>query len=142
MDIYNHGSIDMVIFILTLGHMLQRRMWIFSEVLSPSVQVPRLDNSLEATKDIVNCLQKEMAGSLLSYRPAIRKWDDVVIWILLTENVEFNLAEDLWLSHMTKRRHSDYYEHWLLNFKCPSIKEKRHELTSNHSLFQFFFSAI
>lgn len=90
--IHNYGGIDMAIFILNLGHMLPRRVG----------RVPRLDNSLEA--DFGTYLQREIAGSHLSYRPASRKGDHIVIWSLLTGNVKFDLAEDLWLTHMSEHR--------------------------------------
>lgn len=92
-DVYNYGGIDMAIFILNLGHMLPRS----------AGRVPRLDNSIEVD-DVGTYLEREIAGSHLSYRPASRKGDDIVIWSLLTGNVKFDLAEDLWLSHMSEHR--------------------------------------
>ncbi|KAI4215749.1 MAG: hypothetical protein LQ351_001736 [Letrouitia transgressa] len=62
---------------------------------------PKLDSSTEA-KDSSTFLRIEDAGAYLSYRPASRIGDDVVIWSLLTGTGNFDVAEELWLSPHTQ----------------------------------------
>ena len=99
LDVCHRGSIDLAIFTLTLGHMLPQG--VDSEELQEwsTYQVPKLKGNLKAS-DVQTYIPRHIAGSYLSYRPASRKGDDVVIWGLLTSDIKFDSAEDFWLSRV------------------------------------------
>lgn len=121
-DIYKYGGIDIAIFILNLAHMLPRSVENPYAISYASATVPRLDNSLEAD-DLTTYLGREIAGSHLSYRPASRKGDDIVIWSLLTGNVKFDLAEDLWLSKISEPLENYIHMGFLIS-SAPRSKKK------------------
>lgn len=121
-DIYKYGGIDMAIFILNLAHMLPRGVKNPYAVSFASATVPRLDNSVGA-EDYSTYLDREIAGSHLSYRPASRKGDDIVIWSLLTGNVKFDLAEDLWLSNIWEPLDSPIHTGFLISSAPRSNKK-------------------
>ncbi|KAL9043919.1 MAG: hypothetical protein Q9214_002908 [Letrouitia sp. 1 TL-2023] len=102
-EICNHGSVDLAIFALSLVHMLPQRLpstW-------PDTSKPKLDSSMEAYNSNT-FLKIEDAGAYLSYRPASRIGDDVIIWSLLTGIGNYDVAEELWLSPHTQAVLSEY----------------------------------
>lgn len=102
-EICNHGSVDLAIFALSLVHMLPQELSVLRLVSSK----PKLDSSTEA-KISSTFLRIEDAGAYLSYRPASRVGDDVVIWSLLTGTRNFDVAEELWLSPHTQTETSGH----------------------------------
>lgn len=121
-DVFNHESIDMAIFILTLGHMLPQRVPNPHKSSFAQFMMPKLDNSSKASHDWNwNYFEIENGGSHLSDRPASRKEDDVVIWSLLTGNVVFDLTEDLLLSLKVSK---PYITTGFLMSSAPRSKKK------------------
>ena len=83
--VYREGCLDIAPLLLTLPHLL------------PSFQAKEkgLTNGFPFSKGF---LITEIAGSLLSHRPASRPGDDIVIWSLLLQDKVFNDAESFWRS--------------------------------------------
>lgn len=75
-DIAYYGSIDLAIISLTVAHML-----------------PESDRRPDS-------YSREDVGQVLSYRPASRADDDVVIWSLLVDGTAYDSPEVLWGSHL------------------------------------------
>lgn len=71
-DVFEFGSIDLAILSFTVPHMLPDR-----------VEPPGF-------------WTREEVGQVLSYRPASRKGDDIVIWSLLASEEAHELPEELW----------------------------------------------
>ena len=83
--VYREGCLDIAPLLLTLPHLL------------PSFQAKEkgLTNGFPFSKGF---LITEIAGSLLSHRPASRPGDDIVIWSLLLQDEVFHDAESFWRS--------------------------------------------
>ena len=75
-DLVYHGNIDLVILSFSLPHML-----------------PDRDKNADSWT-------REEVGQILSYRPASRGGDDVVIWRLLVAGTAFDSPEILWRSKL------------------------------------------
>ena len=71
-DVFDFGSIDLAILSFTVPHMLPDR-------VEPS-----------------GFWTREEVGQFLSYRPASREGDDIVIWTLLACEEAYELPEELW----------------------------------------------
>ena len=83
--VYQHGSIDIAIFLLTIPHLLPSR-------------VSKGMSDMEGSPFVSGFMTVETAGSLLSHREASRPGDDIVIWSLLLGDRVFNNAEAFWRS--------------------------------------------
>ena len=83
-DVFELGSIDLAILSLTALHLFPGRVW-----------DPEQD-----TDDNYWSMGREESGQVLSYRPASRKGDDVVIWSLLTHNDGCDLIERFWRNNV------------------------------------------
>lgn len=76
-DVFEHGSIDLAILSFTVPHMLPGRVLVSKQGTSAF-------------------MTKEESGQVLSYRPASRKGDDIVIWSLLANDDSSDSPEKLW----------------------------------------------
>ena len=85
-DVFDHGSIDLAILSFTVPH-------IFPKPVSGDKQ---------EAGDKFLYMTREESGQALSYRPASRKGDDVMIWSLLANDDSCELPEKLWQSRARK----------------------------------------
>lgn len=83
-DVFDRGSIDLAILSFTVPHM-------FPEPASGDEQ---------GAGDKLLYMSREESGQVLSYRPAIRKGDDVIIWSLLANDDGCDSPEKLWQSRV------------------------------------------
>ena len=84
-DIFDHGSIDLAILSFTIPHMF-----------------PGRNQTLPEEGDRFLYMTREESGQVLSYRPASRKGDDVIIWSLLADDDGCDSPEKLWQSRARK----------------------------------------
>jgi len=93
-DVFLFGNIDLAVLSLAVPHMLPQPQLRTQEngINIYSDQGPKTDNR----EMPLIYLTKEGAGSALSYRPASRKGDDVVIWSLLTGASKSDNPKQLW----------------------------------------------
>ncbi|MCJ1460460.1 hypothetical protein MMC28_010842 [Mycoblastus sanguinarius] len=115
-DIFNHGSIDLAILGLTLQHMLPQPLQLRLPKYSAFYFAgPKIDNG---SMDLV-FMSRENAGEILSYRPASRQGDDVVIWSLLVGNGKCESAEELFRRDIEENIHIGF-----LMSSAPRLKKK------------------
>lgn len=96
-DVSNYGSIDLAILSLTVPHMLPEPMQ-----GAPRGYRPDFDY------DLSKFMSSEKSGEILSYRPASRKGDDVIIWSLLVNNNKCELPEDFWRRNLGELIHTGF----------------------------------
>ena len=109
MDVFRFGSIDLAILGLAVPHMLPQSGDIVTEdgVVRdgrlPSSFENRLEPKVDNTDIVPEFLRLEDAGSVLSYRPASRIGDNIVIWSLLTGEKKNDTPQQLWQENFADR---------------------------------------
>ena len=104
-DIFDQGSIDLVILSFTVPHMFPGRM----------------ETSQEGDKFLY--MSREESGQVLSYRPASRKGDDVIIWSLLADDDGCDSPEKLWQSRARKNT-GEFVQTGFLMSSAPRLQTK------------------
>lgn len=97
-DVLEYGSIDLAILSFTVPHMLPD---------SPN---------------LTGFWSREEVGQVLSYRPASRNGDDMVIWSLLANERACDSAEDFW--HKVARISGDFVHTGFLMSTAPRLQTK------------------
>ena len=103
-DLFELGSIDLAILSLTALHLFPRRVC----------------DAKQDTDDDYWSMRKEESGQVLSYRPASRKGDDVVIWNLLSHNDGCDLIEKFWRNNLGR----NYVMTGFLMSSAPRLRMK------------------
>lgn len=106
-DILDHGSIDLAILSFTVPHM-------FPEAVSENEQ---------KAGDMLLYMTREESGQVLSYRPASRKGDDVIIWSLLADDEGCDSPEKLWQSRARKHDGDLVFTGFLMS-SAPRLQNK------------------
>ena len=96
-DVSKYGSIDLAILSLTVPHMLPEPKRIVLRGFKPDTR----DHSTKF-------MSSETSGETLSYRPASRKGDDIIIWSLLVDNDKCDLPEEFWRRNLGKLIHTGF----------------------------------
>ena len=104
-DVFEHGSIDLAILSLTVPHMFPGRVSDLSSQEASSFMMTR-----------------EGSGQVLSYRPASRKGDDVVIWSLLANDDGLDSPEKLWQT--TLQTYGNFVHTGFLMSSAPRLRTK------------------
>jgi hypothetical protein len=90
-DVYDNGRLDLAILCLLTPHLLP---WLVDKF-----DIPRSKFDREVL--LAGDMPIENAGTLLSYRPASRPGDDIVIWSLIFDGEKaFYSAKDFWRSRV------------------------------------------
>lgn len=105
-NIFRYGSLDLVIFGLTVSHMLPGSIQIRSlKGAGPLVYAGiKLDNRDTPPEYLI----REEGGEILSYRPASRTGDDIVIWSLLVNEDKCDSPEEFWRSELGEFIHTGF----------------------------------
>lgn len=106
-DIFDRGSIDLAILSFTVPHM-------FPEPVSGDKQ---------EAGDKFSYMTREESGQVLSYRPASRKGDDVIIWSLLANDDGCDSPEKLWQPRARKYDENFIHTGFLMS-SAPRLETK------------------
>lgn len=98
--VHYKGSLDIGILLLTVSHLLppRRRLW-------GTTPTARKEDQLTSK----GFLTLPSSASYLSYRPASRPGDDIVIWSLLLDDVVCETAVELWRSRQESFSHTSFF---------------------------------
>lgn len=121
-DVFDHGSIDLAILGMTLPHMLPEPIQIHSKGTSgPLVHGGiKVDNRASPP----TYMSREEVGEILSYRPASRQGDDVVIWSLLVNENKYDSPGELWRSKLGDHNIGEYIQTGFLMSSAPRLDTK------------------
>lgn len=104
-DVFEHGSVDLAILSFTVPHMFPGR------ALGTNKQ------------DLSPFMTREESGQVLSYRPASRKGDDIVIWSLLASDNGCDSPEELW-GNKVRESNGEFVHTGFLMSSAPRLPTK------------------
>lgn len=105
-EVFNHGSIDLAILGMAVPHMLPEPIQIPAKGISGPLVYAGIKRDNRDTPPTF--MSREEGGEILSYRPASRMGDDVVIWSLLVNEDKCDSPEELWRSKLGKYIHTGF----------------------------------